>query len=111
MVGGRRWSARQWRRSVPSPATAGCGRERERVWRVPGVVASPLAGADGEARTEATGRGRCPRVPVVVAMHALASLGVVGTSRSRRCGAPPRPGRVWARPVKQGGAGGQGWRG
>jgi hypothetical protein len=41
----------------------GPGSERERVWRLPGVVASARARGESEGRADATGRGgvlACP---------------------------------------------------
>jgi hypothetical protein len=46
------------RKSSTTTTVTGNGGEREHVWRLAGVLAMLLVGADGEARTEATGRDR-----------------------------------------------------
>jgi hypothetical protein len=46
------------RRSSTMASATGHGRERERVWELPGLVASEWVKGEGEGRSDASGRGR-----------------------------------------------------
>jgi hypothetical protein len=58
---------------------------RESVRRVAGVMVNHLVGADGEARSELTGRCRAQARPCVATMRALPSLVVMGESYAGSC--------------------------
>jgi hypothetical protein len=61
------------------------GGERQSVRRVAGVMVTRLAGADGEARSELTGRRRALARPCVAIMRAPASPVVMGGFCSGQC--------------------------
>jgi hypothetical protein len=74
----------QWRRTSTLASSTGHGGERERVWQVPGVMATLLADADGEARSRSMGH-----------------RGALARSASRPC-RPWRHWLTWACPVLAG---------
>jgi hypothetical protein len=92
--------------TVPARAQA-----RERVWRAAVVQGSAWEKGNGERGPGSTALVDALARPERVWRASGAFWARRGTSRSRRCRVPLRPGLVLACPVGQGSAGRQGWHG
>jgi hypothetical protein len=81
---------------VDEVTATGHGGVSGHVWRVAGVVVVLWVGADGEAWTEATRRARALACLCAASVHALTSLGVLGTYGARLCASLLGQGMVWS---------------